>query len=91
MQNFKLTTSSIPKTSLMFKLNNFKTKSEKALPYLGVILDIALSFLPYMRQKKEAMNLIQKLLRFSSVDEEFKCIVSFYNGEKTFLCSIGLA
>lgn len=36
----------------IFKINNQVIKSEKTLPYLGIILDSTFSFLPHLRNKK---------------------------------------
>lgn len=42
----------------IFRLNNKSIKSTSTLPYLGLLLNSTLYFLPYLRNKKEEINQI---------------------------------
>lgn len=52
----------------IFRLNNATIKATTALPYLGLILDPTLSFLPHLRAKKQELDsiILEPKLRYAS-------------------------
>lgn len=50
-----------------YKIDGHSLKTEPTLPYLGILLDSTLSFLPHLRQKRQELTqIIQNLLKFST-------------------------